>query len=68
MVCEAVVALVLAEALLEKTGGDAVSEVIRNLEAYTGSVDRPRGPQSTAFQGDPVDGGTYLTPEGEHNA
>jgi chorismate synthase len=34
VVGEAVVALVLAEALLEKTGGDSLAEVRRNLEAY----------------------------------
>jgi chorismate synthase len=34
VVCEAVVALVLADALLEKTGGDSLPEVRRNLDAY----------------------------------
>ncbi|SRR6266540_4989526 len=34
VVGEAVVALVLAEALLEKTGGDSLTEVRRNLEGY----------------------------------
>jgi chorismate synthase len=34
VVAEAVVALVLADALLEKTGGDSVAEVRRNLDAY----------------------------------
>jgi len=34
VVGEAVVALVLADALLEKTGGDSLDEVRRNLDAY----------------------------------
>jgi chorismate synthase len=34
VVGESVVALVLADALLEKTGGDSLEEVRRNLEAY----------------------------------
>jgi chorismate synthase len=34
VVAEAVVALVVADALLEKTGGDTVEEVRRNLDAY----------------------------------
>jgi chorismate synthase len=34
VVGEAVVALVLADALLEKTGGDSLPEVRRNLDAY----------------------------------
>jgi chorismate synthase len=41
VVGEAVVALVLADALLEKTGGDALDEVRRNLDAYLGGLDRP---------------------------
>ncbi|GIG29125.1 chorismate synthase [Cellulomonas marina] len=38
VVAEAMVALVLADALLEKTGGDSVPEVRRNLEAYLEAV------------------------------
>jgi chorismate synthase len=38
VVCEAVVALVLADALLEKTGGDSLLEVRRNLDAYLASL------------------------------
>ncbi len=34
VIAEAMVALVLADALLEKTGGDSLSEVRRNLNAY----------------------------------
>jgi chorismate synthase len=40
VVAEAVVALVLADALLEKTGGDSVAEVRRNLDAYRASWSR----------------------------
>ncbi|GEL93485.1 chorismate synthase [Cellulomonas composti] len=38
VVAEAMVALVLADALLEKTGGDSLSEVRRNLAAYLEAV------------------------------
>jgi chorismate synthase len=38
VVGEAVVALVLADALLEKTGGDSLAEVRRNLDAYLGAL------------------------------
>ncbi|PZR52752.1 chorismate synthase [Xylanimonas oleitrophica] len=38
VVAEAMVALVLAEAVLEKFGGDSVAEVRRNVEAYLASV------------------------------
>jgi chorismate synthase len=38
VVAEAMVALVLADALLEKTGGDSVAEVRRNLDAYLAAV------------------------------
>ncbi|HET8788369.1 MAG TPA: chorismate synthase [Actinomycetes bacterium] len=47
VVGEAVVALVLADALLEKTGGDSLAEVRRNLDAYLSGLDPqdPAGPQ-----------------------
>lgn len=38
VVAEAMVALVLADALLEKTGGDSVGEVRRNLAAYVEAI------------------------------
>ncbi|MBC7307730.1 MAG: chorismate synthase, partial [Dietzia sp.] len=38
VVAEAMVALVLADALLEKTGGDSVAEVSRNLQAYLDAI------------------------------
>jgi chorismate synthase len=38
VVAEAMVALVVADALLEKTGGDSLVEVRRNLEAYLAAV------------------------------
>ena len=38
VVAESVVALVLADAVLEKFGGDSVREVARNLEAYLEAV------------------------------
>lgn len=39
VVAESVVALVLADALLEKTGGDSLDEVRRNLTAYRSACD-----------------------------
>ena len=41
VVAEAAVALTVADALLEKTGGDSLPEVRRNLQAYTAAL-RPR--------------------------
>ncbi len=38
VVAEAMVALVLAEAVLEKFGGDNISETARNLESYIASI------------------------------
>lgn len=38
VIAEAMVALVLAEALLEKTGGDSLPEVQRNLQAYLENI------------------------------
>jgi chorismate synthase len=38
VVLEAVVAIELADALLEKTGGDTVAEVVRNLDAYRDTI------------------------------
>jgi chorismate synthase len=39
VVAEAVVALVLADALLEKFGGDSVTETARNVRAYLGALE-----------------------------
>jgi chorismate synthase len=41
VVAEAVVALVLADALLEKCGGDSVAETRRNLQAYMAALPLP---------------------------
>jgi chorismate synthase len=38
VVAEAMVALVLAEAVLEKFGGDSVTETRRNFESYISSL------------------------------
>lgn len=40
VVAEAMVALVLAQAVLEKFGGDSVAETRRNFQAYQESVDK----------------------------
>ncbi|MDQ1292867.1 MAG: chorismate synthase [Actinomycetota bacterium] len=40
IVAEAMVALILADALLEKTGGDSVPEVARNLRGYLQAIPR----------------------------
>jgi len=42
VVAEAMVALVLADALLEKVGGDSLGEVLRNLQGYVERI-RERG-------------------------
>ncbi len=42
VICEAMVAIVLAGALLEKFGGDHIAETLRNFEAYRKTL-RPRG-------------------------
>ena len=42
VVAEAMVALVLAEAVLEKFGGDSLGETRRNVEAYLDAPGRPR--------------------------
>lgn len=40
VIAEAAVAFVLASALLEKTGGDSMTEVLRNLEGYRDAIAR----------------------------
>lgn len=56
IVCEAVVALELAAALLEKTGGDSLDEVRRNLAGYRADLaartpSRPGGDAGSASAG-----------------
>jgi chorismate synthase len=47
VVAEAMVALVLADALLEKFGGDSVAETARNVQGYLGALpDLLRAPLS----------------------
>lgn len=46
VVAEAMVALTLADAVLEKHGGDSLAEVRRNIEGYLGAL--PEGLRSTA--------------------
>ena len=53
VVAEAMVALVLADAVLEKFGGDSVAEVRRNLESYLGSIPRLMGGAPAASGEDP---------------
>ncbi|WP_256839930.1 chorismate synthase [Ornithinimicrobium faecis] len=43
VVAEAMVALVLADAVLEKFGGDSVAEVRRNVESYLAAIPRLMG-------------------------
>lgn len=51
VVGEAMVALVLADAFLEKFGGDSIIEVRRNLEGYLEQLDRRRARLATAREG-----------------
>ena len=50
VVAEAMVALVAADALLEKFGGDSLAELRRNLDSYVERLNargfRERGPES----------------------
>jgi chorismate synthase len=48
VIAEAVVALVLADAMLEKFGGDSLTEVRRNLDAYLAALRRPPAPEEPA--------------------
>lgn len=50
VVAEAMVALVLADAVLEKFGGDSVAETKRNLEAYLASIPEALRTANTAAQ------------------
>ena len=43
VIAEAMTALVLADAMLEKFGGDSLGELQRNLAAYLARVDERRG-------------------------
>lgn len=47
VVAEAMVAIVLAEAALEKFGGDHLSETLRNFRSYLQTLG-PRGPQASS--------------------
>ena len=38
VVAEAMVALVLADAMVEKLGGDSIAETRRNLDAYLAAI------------------------------
>ena len=46
VICEAVVAFELAGLFLEKFGGDSLSEIVRNYEAYMQQVARVRRARS----------------------
>ena len=50
VVAEAMVAVTLAEAVLEKFGGDSVKETRRNLESYLAAID-----ESLRTTAEPVD-------------
>jgi chorismate synthase len=51
VVAEAMVALVLADAMLEKFGGDSVAETRRNLDSYLANIpDALRTARSSAGQ------------------
>ncbi|WP_114907656.1 chorismate synthase [Ornithinimicrobium murale] len=51
VVAEAMVALVLADAVLEKFGGDSVTEVQRNVRSYLGSIPRLMGGTTSGTDG-----------------
>jgi chorismate synthase len=51
VVAEAMVALVLAEAVLEKFGGDSVGETRRNLDAYLAAIPRTLRTAAASLEG-----------------
>ena len=53
VIAEAMVALVLADAMLEKFGGDSLGEMRRNYQAYVAVAGRPldREPRASAEDG-----------------
>jgi chorismate synthase len=53
VIAEALVALVLAEAVLEKFGGDSLGEILRNMEGYLGSLTARR---AIAAESEPEEG------------
>jgi chorismate synthase len=53
VVAEALVALVLADAALEKFGGDSLRETARNLAAYTAAIDPRRAVAGPDVEGRP---------------
>jgi chorismate synthase len=70
VVCEAVVALELAAALLDKTGGDSLAEVQRNLAGYRADLSRRSpSPGSPATAGETpgwsASGGPGQAPPGD---
>lgn len=56
VVGEAMVAMVLADAVLEKFGGDSVQELRRNVAAYQDEIER-RGREILEAGGDPYESG-----------
>ena len=55
VVAEAMVALVIAQAVLEKFGGDSVTEVRRNMESYLAHLPVVgENPEATGSDGDPL--------------
>jgi len=56
VVAEAMVALVLANAMLEKFGGDSVSETRRNLDAYVAAIPAALRTASAGSEGGALDG------------
>ncbi len=55
VVAEAMVALVIAQAVLEKFGGDSVAEVRRNLEGYLANLPVVgQDPEAAGTDGDPL--------------
>lgn len=55
VVAEAMVALVIAQSVLEKFGGDSVAEVRRNMESYLAHLPVVgEDPQASGSDGDPL--------------
>jgi chorismate synthase len=63
VVAEAMVQLILAQAVLEKFGGDSLGEVSRNLRSYLESLpDIGTNPETSGHEGDPLQAPAAMQP------
>lgn len=65
VVAEAMVALIIADAVLEKFGGDSLAEVQRNYRAYLDNIPEELRTSSELVDADAVEGDVDETPMGD---